>query len=123
MATVTYAHIAHSPEGVPYLSGTRTKVEEVALDHLAHRWDAEAIQRQYPDLSLGQIYSALAYYYDHREELDRSIDAGLREVAQIRSSLAESPIRLKCAAAGWCREPAVVHKPSHSACNYPSNPL
>jgi uncharacterized protein (DUF433 family) len=100
MTTVTYAHIAHSPEGVPYLNGTRTKVEEVALAHLAHRWDAEEIQRQYPELSLGQIYSALAYYYDHREELDRSIDEGLREVAQIRSSLAESPICLNLRAKG-----------------------
>ena len=95
MVTLTYPHIALSPEGVPYLSGTQTKVEEVVLDHLAHHWDADEIQRQHPDLTLAQIYSALAYYYDHQEELDREIENGLREVAQIRAGLGTSPIRLK----------------------------
>jgi uncharacterized protein (DUF433 family) len=95
MATLAYAHIILSPEGVPYIGGTRTKVEEVILDHLAYHWDAEEIQRQHPDLTLGQIHSALAYYYDHQEELDREIDNGLREVAQIRASLGTSPNLLK----------------------------
>ena len=94
MATLAYAHIALSPEGVPYIAGTRTKVEEVILDHLAYHWDAEEIQRQHPNLTLGQIHSALAYYYDHQEEMDREIDKGLREVAQIRARLGTSPIRL-----------------------------
>jgi len=100
MATLAYAHIALSPEGVPYIAGTQTKIEEVVLDHLAYRWDADEIQRQHPNLMLAQIYSALAYYYDHQEELDRAIDEGLREVAQIRASLGESPIRLKLRAKG-----------------------
>jgi uncharacterized protein (DUF433 family) len=100
MTTLAYAHIALSPEGVPYISGTQTKVEEVVLDHLAYRWDADEIQRQHPTLTLGQIYSALAYYYDHQEELDREVDNGLREVAQIRASLGTSPIRLKLRAKG-----------------------
>jgi uncharacterized protein (DUF433 family) len=100
MATLAYAHIALSPEGVPYIAGTRTKVEEVILDHLAFHWDAEEIQQQHPGLTLGQIHSALAYYYDHQEELDREIDNGLREVAQVRASLGTSPIRLKLRAKG-----------------------
>jgi len=100
MTTLAYAHIALSPEGVPYIVGTQTKIEEVVLDHLAYRWDADEIQRQHPNLTLAQIYSALAYYYDHQEELDRAIDEGLREVAQIRTSLGESPIRLKLRAKG-----------------------
>jgi uncharacterized protein (DUF433 family) len=91
MATLAYPHIALSPEGVPFITGTRTKVEEVILDHLAYHWDAEEVQRQHPSLTLGQIHSALAYYYDHQEELDRQIDKGLREVAQIRGNLGTSP--------------------------------
>ena len=100
MATLAYAHIALSPEGLPYIAGTRTKVEEVILDHLAYRWDAEEIQRQHPGLTLGQIHSALAYYYDHQKELDREIDNGLREIEQIRASLGTSPIRLTLRAKG-----------------------
>lgn len=100
MASVTYAHITFSREGVPYFAGTHTKVEEVVLDHLAHRWDAEEIQRQHPGLTLGQIYSALAYYYDHQDALDRAIDEGLREVEQIRAGLGESPIGRRLRARG-----------------------
>ena len=100
MTTLAYAHIELSPEGVAYIAGTQTKVEEVILDHLAHRWDAEEIQREHPGLTLGQIHNALAYYYDHQEELDRQVDNGLREVAQIRASLGTSPIHLKLRAKG-----------------------
>ena len=70
------------------------------IGSLAYHWDAEEIQRQHPGLTLGQLHSALAYYYDHQEELDREIDKGLREVAQIRASLGTSPIRLKLRAKG-----------------------
>jgi len=84
MPAVAYAHIEMDPQGVPLLAGTRTKVIEVALDHLAHRWNAEEIHRQHPHLSLGQIHSALAYYFDHQEELDRQITAQLDKVESLR---------------------------------------
>ena len=100
MATQTYPHIALFPDGVPYLSGTQTKVEEVVLDHLAHDWDADEMQRQHSDLTLAQIHSALAYYYDHQAEMDREIENGLGEVTQIRAGLGASQIRLKLKAKG-----------------------
>lgn len=52
---LAYAHITLSPFGIPYISNTRTKVEEVVLDHFAYHWDAEEMQRQPPHLTLGQI--------------------------------------------------------------------
>ena len=97
---VAYAHIKVTPEGVPYIAGTQTKVVEVVLDRLAYHWDADEIHRQHPHLSLGQIYSALAYYYDHQAEMDREIDEQLLEVEQIKESLGESSIRLKLKAMG-----------------------
>jgi uncharacterized protein (DUF433 family) len=85
---------------VPYIAGTQTKVIEVVLDRLAYHWDADEIHRQHPHLSLGQIYSALAYYYDHQAEMDREIEDQLRQVEQIKASLGESPVRLKLKAMG-----------------------
>jgi hypothetical protein len=35
-------------------------------------------------LTLGQIDSALAYYWDHREELDRGIQRRLERVGELR---------------------------------------
>ena len=100
METVIYAHIDFTSAGTPIISGTQTKVEEIVLDHIAWRWDAEAIHRNHPHLSLAQIHSALAYYYDHQVEMDATIETGLREVAKIRDGLGESPIRLKLKAQG-----------------------
>jgi uncharacterized protein (DUF433 family) len=85
---------------VPHLCGTQTKVMEIVLDRLAHHWDADEIQRQHPHLSLGQIHSALAYYYDHQAEIDQDIQDRLKRVQQIKNSLGASPVVLKLKAAG-----------------------
>jgi len=73
VATVAYAHIEINEEGQPVIAKTRIKVRAIALDRIAYGWDAEEIQRHHPDLSLGEIHSALAYYFDHKEEMDRDI--------------------------------------------------
>jgi uncharacterized protein (DUF433 family) len=97
MATVDYPHIFLDSASVPMLTGTRVKVVEIVLDHVAHGSDAEEIQRQFPQLTLGQIHSALAYYYDHQEEVDQDIARRLQKVGEIQSRLGDSPLarRLK----------------------------
>ncbi len=84
MTALAYAHVELSSDGVPLIEGTTTKVIEVALDRLAHHWDADEIQRQHPHLSLAQIHGALAYYYDHEEELNRDIEQRLLTADSIR---------------------------------------
>ncbi len=100
MSSSAYPHIELTSDGVPLISGTRTKVVEIALDRLAHNWDAEEIRRHHPHLTLGQIHSALAYYYDHQDEIDRDIDRRLSQVKEIKEELGESPLRKKLKAAG-----------------------
>jgi uncharacterized protein (DUF433 family) len=95
MATVVSPHIEVDSRGVPYLTGTQTKVVETVLDRLAHHWDADEIHRQHPHLSLAQIYSALAYYYDHQAEIDRHIEDQIQRLERIRNDLGPSPIRQK----------------------------
>ncbi len=93
MATVSYPHIELSADGVPYLEGMRTKVVEIALDSLAHHWDAEEIQRQHPHLTMGQIHAALAYYHDHREALDAVIAQQLAEADRVAGQQPPSLLR------------------------------
>lgn len=97
MTSVGYPHISLDSANVPVLTGTRIKVVEIVLDHLAHGADAEEIQRQFSFLTLGQIHSALAYYYDHQEGLDQDIAQRLRKVGEIQARLGNSPLagRLK----------------------------
>lgn len=100
MTAVAYPHLETTAADVPMIAGTKTKVVEVVLDHLAHHWDAEEIRRQHPSLSLAQIYSALAYYHDHQEEMDRDIAGRLTKVEQIAATQPESAVRAKLRALG-----------------------
>jgi uncharacterized protein (DUF433 family) len=100
MAITASPHIELNSQGVPYLVGTQTKVIEIALDRLAHHWDADEIQRQHPHLTLGQIYSALGYYYDHQPEMDQEIAEQLQHVEKIRNDLGPSSIKQQLKAKG-----------------------
>jgi uncharacterized protein (DUF433 family) len=95
MSTAAYAHVEITPDGVPIIAGTKTKVIEIALDRLAHHWDAEEIKRQHPHLTLGQIHSALAWYYDHQDDMDQEIQSQLDDVRRIKASVGESAVRRK----------------------------
>jgi uncharacterized protein (DUF433 family) len=96
----TYPYIEKRADGKAWLIGTQTKVLEVALDRLAHHWDADEIQRQHPHLTLSQIHSCLAYYYDHREDMDRAIEDQLRAITELREHQGDSALRAKLKAGG-----------------------
>ena len=95
-----YAHMVLDDQDVPYLAGTDTKVIELVLDRVAYGWSAEEMHLQHPHLTLGQIHSALAYYWDHQEELDEDIQRRLEYVEQIRSASEPTPLVKKLRAQG-----------------------
>ena len=95
MSIQSYPHIEQRSDGKLWLIGTQTKVIEVALDRLAHHWDADEIQRQHPHLTLGQIHSCLAYYHDHQEEMDRIIGEQLQVVEDFRGKPSQSVLRAR----------------------------
>jgi uncharacterized protein (DUF433 family) len=80
----TYAHIVLDDSGIPFLAGTNTKVIELVLDKVAYGWSAEELHLQHPHLTLGQIHSALAYYWDHQDALDADIQRRLEFVESVR---------------------------------------
>ena len=78
----THDHIVLTPGtcgGKPRIDGTRIRVQDVMIWHERMGRSAEEIVRDFPQLSLAQVYAALAYYYDHRAE----IDAHLQEDEQV----------------------------------------
>ena len=56
--------------GKPRIRGTRIKVSEVAWRHDDGQSPDEIIEA-FPHLTLAQVHAALAYYYDHHEEIER----------------------------------------------------
>lgn len=83
----TYEHIALDDKGSPVVVGTRTKVIEIALAQRAHGMSPEELSYQLPHLTLGQIHSALAYYWDHKEALDLEIQQRASEMEELRRKL------------------------------------
>jgi uncharacterized protein (DUF433 family) len=99
-AETRYEHILLNASQVPIIAGTTMKVIELALAHIAYGWSPEELHFQFPYLTLGQIYSALAYYWDHREELDQDIEHRLEAANQLRRALGPSPLITRLQAKG-----------------------
>jgi uncharacterized protein (DUF433 family) len=85
-------HIMLDERGRPWLEGTNTKVIEVVLDYLAHGWSPEEMHRHHPHLPLVKLYAAMAYYLDHKPELDAEVERQLREADAARAAAGESPL-------------------------------
>jgi uncharacterized protein (DUF433 family) len=58
--------------GRPHIIGTSVTVLDVAIAHVYHAQNADGIAAWYA-LSLPQVYAALAYYYEHKDEIDAQI--------------------------------------------------
>ncbi len=50
----------------------------------------EAIQKDFPHLSLADIYAAFAYYCDHQEQIDADIEEDERVSEELRIKYATS---------------------------------
>ncbi len=90
-----YEHIVLDTAGVPRIAGTTMKVVELIQEQLAYGWSAEELHFQHPYLSLGQIHSALAYYWDHKEKLDQDIARRLASADEIRAATPPSPLHAR----------------------------
>ena len=96
MATATtYEHIILNQAGVPIIEGTNTKITEIVLEMKAYGWSPEEIHFQHPYLSLGQIYSALAYYWDNADKINQDIENRLEKIEEIRRQVGSSDIKDK----------------------------
>jgi uncharacterized protein (DUF433 family) len=68
-----YEHIVLKDGNVPWIANTTMKVVELVTVQQVHGWSPEELAFQFPTLTLGQIHSALAYYWDHQAELDEEM--------------------------------------------------
>jgi uncharacterized protein (DUF433 family) len=61
--------------GKPRIAGHRITVQDIAIWHERLGKSPDEIAAEY-NLSLAAVYAALAYYFDHRAEIDRTIEEG-----------------------------------------------
>jgi uncharacterized protein (DUF433 family) len=100
LTTTEYKYIQLDERNVPIIAGTTMKVVELITSIKAYGWTPEELHANYPHVSLSKIHSALAYYWDHKEELDADIERRYQFAEQLRREAGESLIAQKLRAKG-----------------------
>lgn len=99
--TTVYPHIIKE-SGAPacLASHPRTRVAMIVMDYLARGLGPEDMVRHYPYLKLAEVHAAMAYYHDHREEIDAEIQAELDQLKVEAHANSRSTIWLRLKAQG-----------------------
>jgi len=69
--------------GKPRIAGHRITVQQIVIWHDRMGKSADEIATEY-DLELSDVYAALAYYFDHREDIDRTIEDSAKWIEELR---------------------------------------
>ncbi len=94
MVPVIREHIVRTPGtcwGKPRIAGTRIKVEQVVIWHEQMEMRADEIVSNWPHLKLADVYAALTYYHDHRDEIDRDLAEGEKLFEELKAKSAVDP--------------------------------
>ena len=98
---MSYPHIVKANGDPARLeSHPRTRVALIVMDYLARGLGPEEIARHYSYLKPAEIHSAMAYYYDHQEEIDAEIQAEIEQLEKEAESKPRSVIWQKLKAKG-----------------------
>ncbi len=62
--------------GKPCIAGHRIAVSDVAIWHERMGMTPGEIVSEYPTITLSDVHAALAYYFDHRDEVELEIREG-----------------------------------------------
>jgi uncharacterized protein (DUF433 family) len=90
-----------------YITGTRVRVQDIYAYAEIHGMSPDEIVQQLPHLTLGQVHGALAYYFDHRQEIQDEIRQDEEFVQQMRALTGPGPLEQKLSAPA--RQNAVSH--------------
>jgi uncharacterized protein (DUF433 family) len=81
--------------GKPHILGHRIKVEHIAIAHERMGLSPAEIVAQHPTITLAQVHAALAYYYDHKAEIEADIEEGKRFVEELKAKNPPSKLQEK----------------------------
>jgi uncharacterized protein (DUF433 family) len=65
-------HIVSTPDvlgGKPRIAGTRIRVQDIYQWHELQGKSPDEIVSSFPQLTMADVYAALAYFWDHREQI------------------------------------------------------
>ena len=88
MTKLDYRNIEQDPSrcgGQPVVGGTRVRVA-IILGCYRQRMSVEEIVQQYPSLKPADVHDALAYAYDHLDEIEADMTADDEATTKSRNS-------------------------------------
>ena len=100
MERISREHIEKTPRvcgGRARICGHRVRVMDVAVLHEKRGLSAEEIVHQYPGITLADVHAALAYFLDHRDEIEAEFR---KDEAAVRELLSRHPSRVQAKLSG-----------------------
>jgi uncharacterized protein (DUF433 family) len=79
---VTHPYIVSHKDycgGNPIIKGTKFPVRSVVNYILRQGLSPEELVKEFPHLTLAQVYDALSYYYDHTGDIERELEENAEE--------------------------------------------
>lgn len=70
-------------DGRPCIVGTTLRVTDIVIASIFHERTPGEIATDY-DITLAQVHAALAYYYEHKTELDEDIRQQIRTARELK---------------------------------------
>lgn len=98
---VTYPHIVKI-EGRPARLERlpRIRVAQIVIDYLNHGWSPDEICLHYPHFQPAEVHSAMAYYFDHRTEIDAEIEQEQTLIEESHKNAKPTAVELRLRAQG-----------------------
>ena len=96
MAANSIEHIEITPGicgGKPRIAGHRITVQNIVVWHEQMGMSPDEIAATYPSITLADVYAALAYYHDHREEIRRQMKTDDEFIAEMRAKAPASRLQ------------------------------
>jgi uncharacterized protein (DUF433 family) len=101
------AHIYLDDRGRGWIDSTNVRVDQIVGDVIGpEKMTPERIIQEYPHagLTLAQIHAALAWYYDHKAEMDEQSARELAMVEEGRARQRDTPLVQRALAMKAARE-------------------
>jgi uncharacterized protein (DUF433 family) len=96
-------HIESTPGvcgGKPRIAGSRIRVEDVYVWFELQGKSAEEIVSEHPQLTMADVFAAMTYYWDHRDEIHRDVQAAAERTAELKAQLGPGPLAEKLGRGG-----------------------
>jgi uncharacterized protein (DUF433 family) len=98
MDTTMGRHIEVTPGvcgGKPRIAGHRIRVQDVVVWHERLGMSPDEIVGRFPQLTLADVHAALAWYFDHQDEIRKDIRDDEEYVQDAKGRLGPGPLARK----------------------------